>query len=88
MLQLCQNLFTDTVLVEFGLDCSDYIVYNGSIDGGLIESSTLPDCLLKTSCVVQLTTILFDIMSSPQREIEEEEWPPYKAPGERILKLR
>lgn len=60
MLEFGENIFCDAKLVEFGLNGGNYIVYDSTVDGGLIESSLLPD-RATTAIGDQLTTILLDI---------------------------
>jgi hypothetical protein len=36
VLQICQDIFTDTILIEFGLNAPNHIINDGAINGRLI----------------------------------------------------
>jgi hypothetical protein len=62
MLQLCENLFADAVLVELGLNGGNDFVYDRAVDARLKKCLCYQTELLRTSSGEQLTTILFDIV--------------------------
>jgi len=62
MLQFGKNVFCYTILVEFGFNGLDNIVYHSTVDMRLKEILVLtPLRLLQQWVGEQLTTILFDI---------------------------